>query len=295
MARPLPKLNASSFLSITMTASATVNATAADSTGLRAATDATTLADVMQLIGGDGAIESAARQIPIGLRRVAMGDTLFHLGSPAESIYFIRSGTFKTCRIDEDGYEQVLTFAIRGEVLGWDALCQDRHPCSALALEDSSAYVLLRRQLPAIAAAVPSFSRSLQRSGSLALSRSQELVDAIVAVASEVRLARFLLQLSRQMAASGQSPRRFHLRMGRRDIASLLGVAHETVSRSFTALSLSRLVAVSDREVEILDIDGLRAFARSTRRAVDEGGSYRTRRRVASRAAADGQRLMAAN
>jgi CRP/FNR family transcriptional regulator len=59
--------------------------------------------------------------------------------------------------------------------------------------------------------------------------------------------------------------------MSRRDIASYLGVAHETVSRSFSALVRWGLVRVDNREVEVMDMPGLRAFALNTRRQVDEG------------------------
>jgi CRP/FNR family transcriptional regulator len=117
----------------------------------------------------------------------------------------------------------------------------------------------------------------LQRSGSITLARSRELVDIMAAVASEVRLARFLIQHSRRMADCGQSPLRFLLRMGRRELSSLLGVAHETVSRSFTTLSALDLIRVSVREVEILDMDRLGAFARSTRRPMDAPMLVRTR------------------
>jgi CRP/FNR family transcriptional regulator len=58
--------------------------------------------------------------------------------------------------------------------------------------------------------------------------------------------------------------------MNRRDIASYLGVAHETVSRSFTALAGWRLVDVDNREVAITDMDGLRALSLGTRRQIDE-------------------------
>jgi CRP/FNR family transcriptional regulator len=92
----------------------------------------------------------------------------------------------------------------------------------------------------------------------------------MAAVAAEVRLARFLLHLSHRMAACGQSPRRFVLRMSRRDIASYLGVAHETVSRSFTALAGWGLVEVDNREVAIADMEGLRALSLGTRRQIDE-------------------------
>lgn len=67
------------------------------------------------------------------------------------------------------------------------------------------------------------------------------------------------------MSEAGQSPHFLHLCMGRRDIASLLGVAHETVSRSFTALSEAGYLRVANRNIEVLDLDRLQHFARHTR------------------------------
>ena len=75
------------------------------------------------------------------------------------------------------------------------------------------------------------------------------------------------------MVELGQSPRRLRLRMCRRDIASLLGVAHETVSRSFTTLAESGFLKVDNREVELLDIARLQARARITRGPDDHGHS----------------------
>jgi CRP/FNR family transcriptional regulator len=232
-----------------------------------------TLADLLGLLGHDGPDDAdaarAAARMAVGLRRVPAGHPLIHLGAPADALYFVHTGTFKIFRSDEDGYEQVLAFAGRREVLAFDALCVDVHPTAATALEDSTVFVIHKTEL--------------QRAGSLALTRTNELVDVMAAVASEVRLARFLLQHSRQMAANGQSPRRFLLRMGRRDIASMLGVAHETVSRSFTTLALARMIHVNDRDVEILDMEALRAYSRSTRKTLDDAGPQGARRPAASR------------
>ncbi|MDP3251823.1 MAG: Crp/Fnr family transcriptional regulator [Hydrogenophaga sp.] len=254
-------------------------------TSTHAPTGLSTLADVLQLLdqesqGNTSDMQAAAKWV-IGLRRVPAGDTLIHMGAPANALYFVHTGTFKIFRCDEDGYEQVQAFAGRREVLAFDALCMEVHPTAAIALEDSTVFVIPKSELPVFSQAVPAFARALQRAGSVALTRTNDLVDVMAAVASEVRLARFLLQLSRQMAASGQSPRRFHLRMGRRDIASMLGVAHETVSRSFTAMALARLIHVNDRDVEILDMDALRAYSRSTRKTLDDMGASASTRRPA--------------
>ncbi|WP_439112510.1 Crp/Fnr family transcriptional regulator [Hydrogenophaga sp.] len=245
----------------------------------------TSFADLLQLLGVEGADLAAAAQMPMVLRRVHAGESLAHEGTPADAIFFVCAGTFKIFRTNEDGYEQVLAFAIRGEVLGFDALCMDSYPTAVSALEESSVYVVLKRDVFALSQLIASFGLALQRAGSMTLARSRELVELLAAVASEVKLARFLIQLSRRMAGCGQSPRRFHLRMGRREIASLLGVAHETVSRSFSALAALGMVEVSDREVEILDMEGLKRFARSTRRHLDEPAVSRARRPAAKRSA----------
>jgi CRP/FNR family transcriptional regulator len=87
----------------------------------------------------------------------------------------------------------------------------------------------------------------------------------MAAVASEVRLARFLVHLSRRSSDHGQPADHLHLRMTRRDIGSYLGVAHETISRSFGALADAALIAVDQRRVEILDFEALRRYGQGTR------------------------------
>jgi CRP/FNR family transcriptional regulator, anaerobic regulatory protein len=92
----------------------------------------------------------------------------------------------------------------------------------------------------------------------------------MAAVAADARLARFLVQLSSSMAERGQSPRRLLLRMNRRDIASHLGLAHETISRSLRLLADAGWLRVHNREIEILDPVALRRCARSTRGPLDD-------------------------
>jgi CRP/FNR family transcriptional regulator len=204
------------------------------------------------------------------LWRLRSGATLAHEDAPAESLHVVRSGTFKCQRVAEDGYEQVLSFAAPGDVLGFDAIHRGRHPGSVVALEDSTVFTLPLRELDRLRQHCPALDQGLQHALSRQLAGAGEIAEMMAAVAAEVRLARFLVWLSGRMAERGQSPRRLRLRMSRRDIASLLGVAHETVSRSFTALAELGLLRVDNREVEILDAAGLRRCTRSTRGGIDD-------------------------
>ena len=231
----------------------------------------TVVAQLLQLMGATAEPAQAVPLLPVVWHRLHAGQTLHHEGADGDAIYFVRAGSFKILRTAEDGYEQVLDFALRGDVLGFESLAHGTHPNAAVALEESSVYSLPLADFQTLGQRLPDLERHLHRAVSAALARRGELAEMMAAVAAEVRLARFLLQLSRRMQECGQSPRRFHLRMSRRDIASYLGVAHETVSRSFGALARWGWLSVDNREVEILDLDGLKHFALSTRRAVDEG------------------------
>ena len=202
--------------------------------------------------------------------RVRGGTTMLHEGAPVEAVHVVRSGTFKCVRVAEDGYEQVLAFAGPGDLLAFDALYRGRHLTSVVALEDCTVYSLPVRELDDLRARCPALDHGLQRALSRQLARAGETAQMMAAVAAEVRLARFLVWLSARMEELGRSSRRLRLSMGRREIASLLGVAHETVSRSFTLLSELGYLRVDNREVEIVDAAALRACTRSTRGLGDE-------------------------
>ena len=234
--------------------------------------DSGRLSDLLRLMGGGPTESEPVPDLPVPLRRLCSGETLFNEGGRADVIHLVRAGTFKIFRTAEDGYEQVLGFSSRAEVLGFDAICIGEHPTGCIALEDSSVYALLVSDILGSGRRIPALDRVLTLAVSRALKQRVDLADVMAAVAAEVRLARFILQLSQRMLECGQSPRRFYLRMGRRDIASHLGVAHETVSRSFQALARWDVLGVSNRDVEILDMEGLKALARNTRRQTDDNG-----------------------
>ena len=235
-----------------------------------------TALDILHLLQVEPADPQAALQSVATLRRLRAGDTLFLEGTQAQAIYVVRGGCFKLSCSSEDGYEQVLAFTDRGDVLGLDGWCNGLHATSAVALEDCSVYGLAMPEVTPLTRRLPEFDRVLHQAANASVRSRTRLIDVMAAVSAEVRLARFLVQWSQRMQAAGQSPTRFLLRMCRRDLASHLGVAHATVSRSFGALADWGLLQVANRDVEILDLDGLRAYARSTRRPSDDpAGSAR--------------------
>lgn len=225
-----------------------------------------TCADVMRVMGlAPEFTEAPEARVPVATRRVPALSPLFVEGAPADALYLGRHGHFKIVSINREGYEQVLDFAGRGDLMGCEVLGRATHANSALALDDSSAWVLPLRDLRALRRSVPAFDDVLHRALAAQVQHVSEMAELMSAVAAEVRVARFLLHQSARAAANGQSPRRLLLRMSRRDIASYLGLAHETISRCMTLFARWGCLDVRNREIEILDPLVLSACARSTR------------------------------
>lgn len=220
-------------------------------------------AHLLGLLGAHSIDTERSCALAVSLRRLSPRATLFHEGAPADAIYIVRTGTLKCYRTDADGGEQVLGFARRGDVLGYGAVSLGRYTSAAGALEPSSVGVVPLAELFTWLQRVPALDRALHQALSMQLAGFEELAGVRAAVPAETRLARFLLYWSRRMAMSGLSLRQLKLCVSRRDIARLLGIAHETISRAFGALSARGCIAVKGRTVDIVDAGGLLLVARA--------------------------------
>jgi CRP/FNR family transcriptional regulator, anaerobic regulatory protein len=227
---------------------------------------------LVELLGGDADNGPCRGSERFAVHRVARGATLLHEGAHAQTLFIVQTGSFKSVKTAEDGYEHVLGFAWPRDLIGYDGLYREHYAFGAVALEDSRAVVLPMTGLAALRQRSPALDEALQALIARQLAHAGEIAEVMSAVAADARLARFLVQLSGRMAERGQSPRRLLLRMNRRDIANHLGLAHETISRSLRLLSERGWLRVDNRDIEILDPAGLRRCARSTRGAAEEAG-----------------------
>lgn len=178
------------------------------------------------------------------------GEHLFRVGDNFQAIYAVRSGCFKTYMNDDTGREQVMGFHLPGELMGLGAIYPDYYPLNAVALDTATVCRFPYSDLVDLAAQVPSLQHQLLRLMSKDIAGSQALSGDFTA---EERLAAFLMSLSRRLQLRGYSALEFILAMTRRDIANYLRLATETVSRTLAQFQEDGLIAVSRRELRILD------------------------------------------
>jgi len=198
--------------------------------------------------------QSQAQPASLPLRR----RLLYRSGEDFEAIYAIRTGSFKTDVLLEDGREQVTGFQMTGEILGLDGISTELHSCNAVALEDSEVCVIAYDKLEELSRQIEGLQHQFHKVMSKEIVRDHGVMMLLGSMRAEERLAAFLLNLSQRFTARGFSPAEFHLRMMRDEIGSYLGLKLETVSRAFSKFQESGLIAVQQKHIRIADLDGLR-------------------------------------
>ena len=191
-------------------------------------------------------------------RPIQPAEHLFRAGDEFRSVASVRTGCFKSYVVDHEGQEQVLGFHLPGEIIGLDAIHSQRHTANVVALDTSAVCGLTFESMSSMARQMPELQAELFR---LMSQRISELEVSAGDLSADERIARFLLSLSGRFARRGYSETEFMLAMSRRDIASYLRLATETVSRVFARFQKSGVLRVDRKEVRIRKMPALRELA----------------------------------
>ncbi|HYG07108.1 MAG TPA: cyclic nucleotide-binding domain-containing protein [Stenotrophomonas sp.] len=186
------------------------------------------------------------------------GTHLFRQGDEFEYIAIVRLGTVKTYSVDREGREHTLGFHMPGDMIGMDAIDEQRHPCSAVALDTVMLCKLPFRVVAELAARTPMLQNKLFRLMSRDIVRAAQQSGNH---AADERLAAFLVGIADRLGARGYSATRCQLAMSRMEMASYLRLAPETLSRLLRRFQEEGLVSVEGRDVELRERARLQEMA----------------------------------
>ncbi|MBS9404851.1 fumarate/nitrate reduction transcriptional regulator Fnr [Halomonas sp. TRM85114] len=189
------------------------------------------------------------------------GEALFLQDVPFTSLYAVRSGSLKQVTTEGCGEDQLTNFYLPSELVGLDGIDEARYPGSVIALETTTVCEIPFDRLDSLSQEIPELRGQLFRTMSKELRDDRRMMRLLSRKTADQRLASFLVSLSERFRRRGYSPYSFRLSMSRADIGNYLGLAVETVSRILNRFQRQTLVAVSGREVHILDLDSLSRVA----------------------------------
>jgi CRP/FNR family transcriptional regulator len=173
----------------------------------------------------------------------------------------VRSGTLKAYKTTDDGREQVTGFYFPGEILGMDGISNNAHASSAKALETAAICEIPFSSLEKLSSLMPNLQRHFFQLMSREITEDQQLITLLSKNSADERVGALMLSISTRNARRKLSSTQFRLPMSRVDIGNYLGLTVETVSRVFSRMQKMDILQVDNKEIEILDLEGLRTMA----------------------------------
>lgn len=189
------------------------------------------------------------------------GDHLFLAKDAFKTVFVIRSGSVKTYSYAHDGEEQVTGYHLTGKLLGLDAIASGYHNQSAIALETCSICEIPVSRIHQAGREIPQLQEILLQAMSNEIREDHYQLALLSRMPAASRLAGFLLGLSWHFRQRGYSGSNFNLSLSRHDIANLLGLAVETVSRLFTQFQEEGLLTVDRKHIILNDMERLRQLS----------------------------------
>lgn len=220
------------------------------------------LEEVCQLLRIPCAVTNVDHDLLFQHVQFKTGQRIHTIGQEFDTFYIVNSGFLKTVAIDEFGNEQVLSFPMKGDMLGVDSIHTRQYSSEAVALSDCNLILLPFKKLAELGRTHNEFEFAIYGVLSRELMRKQTMVSMLGALNAEARVARFLVSLSDKYGEIGYSRNVFNLRMTRQEIGSYLGLSLETVSRTLSALNSIGLISVDQRAIKIKEHDMLKVLRR---------------------------------
>ena len=203
----------------------------------------------------------------IGRRRtLKAGESLIWEGEDSVLVANVIDGVLKLSTGTEDGREQIVGVVYPSDFIGRPFGSQTGHGVTALT--DARVCVFNRRDFDAFAREHPALEHKLLQRTLGELDRTRRWMLLLGRKSASEKVASFLLEMAERLSSStcetvgDVTTTRFVLPFSRQQIADVLGLTIETVSRQFTRLKTDGVIDLpSRREVTILDNDALLAEA----------------------------------
>ncbi|OUJ69490.1 cyclic nucleotide-binding domain-containing protein [Hymenobacter crusticola] len=181
--------------------------------------------------------------------------SIYREGDEPKRLYFIQSGRIKTSKTTSFGKELITSFYQPGEFFGYKALLEQAcYHESAVAIEDCvlfyipAADFLQRVRLPEVSQQFIRLLAGRKRA------REQQLLDMAYQPLRR-RVANALLGLHHQGGADEATS---CIRVSREDLAAVVGIAPESLSRTLSEFRQDGLLAISSQGIRLLQPEYLR-------------------------------------
>lgn len=186
------------------------------------------------------------------------GRLIFAKGTPGRSMMAVLRGSVRIAATAANGREVVLAILDAGEIFGEMALLDGgERTADAIAMSDCDLLVIDQRDFIPFLKRRSELCIELLKVLSTRLRRTDELVETALFGRLDSRLARVLVRLATQSAASDGATPPLRLHVSQQELGGLIGASRENINKQLRAWQRTGLLDLGKRLVVIHDLDAL--------------------------------------
>jgi len=186
------------------------------------------------------------------IRQIKKKQVLYYEGDMPQGIYLILEGSIKTIKIAEDGRELMTGLFKPDEYIGMNAvLLNEPFNETAEAMEDAAICMLPREMMLSLLDRYPDIGSQFLKILSNNIKEKEEQLIELAYNSVRKRLAQVLIRLNKQTGEELQ------FKVSREELATMAGMATETVSRTLTDFKDEGLIEKKGSHIQILELNRL--------------------------------------
>lgn len=192
-------------------------------------------------------------------RKYSRGTIIFREGEETDGVYLVTEGLIKAYKMSLDGREKTLAIFTRGDILGEMTLFDNSlRSATVEALQASSVMVIPRHDFERLLKEIPALAMNVIRVLADRLRQADEEIKNLLFLNARSRVSLYLLQLAEQHIQEQKNGTPIPFRLTHAEMANLVGVSRETVTRVISELQDEGLIRIEKRNLWINDMKKLK-------------------------------------
>lgn len=185
-------------------------------------------------------------------KNVRKGETIFSEGERLGGVFCVRSGVSKLSKLSDNGKDQIVKMAARGEVLGQRSVITDEVTnLSAVALSDMEVCYFPKSHLTDSLNTNPRFTKAILLQMADDLKFADDVIVNMAQKTVKQRVAETLMYLEDNFNVDDDGF--IAVILTREDIANVVGTAKEACIRTLASFKKENWVALDGKRIKLLD------------------------------------------
>lgn len=184
---------------------------------------------------------------------VKKGKVIYREGGYSKGAYILRKGKIKIYQTNKDGKEQIAYIYRKGEIFGYrPLLCEETHPVSAAALEDSVVSFIPQKYFLNALDESPVLARRLLNNLAHEFAVWTNKLTLFAQQPVKERVALSLLIINEKYKKEGKEHLPVVINLSREDLANYIGTTIETLVRILRHFKDEKIIETKGRKIVIL-------------------------------------------